>query len=181
MSWLPFPVFVVAMNVFAILLRDEKEKGWILSFGMGLFCNWDMAKYILPSLGLILLAELVMCIGSEMRSALFLLIAQGSEWPEGLMSVDMQSISLDTVIYNDTAGQCIFSDNMKQWHSVQNAEYRRRCHRQTLGMDLKKLRWKTFSFPFVSFCFRHVLCSSPEYGQLVMVPWYWPLAKGRFS
>ena len=103
MSWLPFPVFVVAMNVFAIVLRDEKEKGWILSVGMGLFCNWDMAKYILPSLGLILLAELVMCIGSEMRSALFLLIAQGSEWPEGLMSVDMQSISLDIVIYNDTA------------------------------------------------------------------------------
>ena len=130
------------------------------SVGMGLFCNWDMAKYILPSLGLILLAELVMCIGSEMRSALFLLIAQGSEWPEGLMSVDMQSISLDIVIYNDTAGQCIFSDNMKQWHSVQNAEYRRRCHRQTLGMDLQKLRWKAFSFLFFSFCFCHVLCSS---------------------
>ena len=88
------------------------------------------------------------CVYSVWDEECVILTDQESEWPKGLMNVDMQSISLDIVIYNDTAGQCIFSDNMKQWHSVQNAEYRRRCHRQTLGMDLQKLRWKAFSFLF---------------------------------
>ena len=43
------------------------------------------------------------CVYSVWDEECVILTAQESEWPKGLMNVDMQSISLDIVIYNDTA------------------------------------------------------------------------------